>query len=292
MNELRRTIWRHRWHLFRRLWLPSGLFAGYCLVVITFEDAVLGEDLALGGMLHAVVAFLLGAMLSFRTNTAYDRWWEARKLWGQLVNRCRGFALKVRTLAGLALPERQEVARLVAGFAFAMRDHLRSGAAALREIPGFADEAADPRHVPVHLSLRLYDRLRSWRASGRLDGFAFEALDREAAQLMDVLGGCERIRNTPLVHSHRVSIHHLIVVYLLVLPWTLENELWAPALAFLAAGFVLGVELIADDIEDPFGTELDDLPLDGICLGIERVVREILVDEVSDLEPAAPAPGA
>lgn len=284
MNDFRHAIWAHRKHLFQQLWLPSFLFGVYCTTVMAFEDHVLHEDFKVTGTLQAVVAFLLGMLLSFRTNTAYDRWWEGRKLWGQLVNRTRGLSLKARTLVGLTRPEREEFARLVAGFSYAMRDRLRYDEAKLRVVPGFESDPEDPGHVPVALARRMYERFQAWRAAGRIDGFAYQSLDRDASELMDVLGGCERIRNTPLVHSHRVAIHHLIVAYLIALPWTLHNEYWGPLVAALAAYFLLGVELVAAHIEDPFGTDLDDLPLDAICAGIERVSREVLLEGPPEVE--------
>lgn len=277
MSELHQLIWKHRRHLFHQLWGPSLLFGFYCFLAGAVETHVLNQDYRIGAPLQAVVAFLLGMMLSFRTNTAYDRWWEGRKLWGQLVNRLRGLALKVRTQVSLTGPEREEFARLVAGFAYATRDRLRYDQAKLQVVPGFEHDPEAPGHVPVALARRIYERFASWRAAGRIDGFAYQSLDLEATALMDVLGGCERIKSTPLVHSYRISIHHLIVAYLVALPWTLENVPWSPGVAFVAAWFLLGVEMVAADIEDPFGREPDDLPLDTICANIERVTREVLV---------------
>lgn len=285
MTELHRLIWRHRRHLFKQLWAPSLAFGIYCFLAGAVEDHVLHEDYKIGAPIQAVVAFLLGMMLSFRTNTAYDRWWEGRKLWGQLVNRLRGLALKARTQVDLTGPEREEFARLLAGFAYAMRDRLRYDQAKLQVVPGFQHDSEDPRHVPVALARRIYERLGSWRAAGRIDGFGYQSFDLEATALMDVLGGCERIKSSPLVHSYRISIHHMIVAYLLALPWTLQNVPWNPLVAFMAAYFLLGVEMVAADIEDPFGCDLDDLPLDTICGNIERVTREVLVQGVE--EPAA-----
>jgi putative membrane protein len=230
-----------------------------------------------GGGSAIINALILGVLLGFRNTQAYDRWWEGRKLWGQLVNDSRNVCLKAKTLPGLTADDRRHLGRLVAGFAVALKNHLRGGGK-LQAVPGFEADPETPPHPPLCLAGRVYEATRSWRAAGKVTDFDLLLLDPHAKALMDVAGACERIRSSPVPLSYRALLRHGLVLYLLSTPWLIADSLtWltVPVMALLAY-FLLGIELTAEDVEEPFGRDGDDLALAAYCDTIRRATDEVL----------------
>lgn len=267
---------------FRRILVWVAIVTVYAAAVAAI-DAVRGGDLVrITPLIHTFLGLVLGLLLVFRTNTAYDRWWEGRKLWGQLVNESRNFAIKIQTCVDADPREKVQVSRRLAAFAFALKDHLRGGAK-LRSLPTF--EAVtfqtpidEPGHVPAFVAAAIYERIEHWRRADQLGGFELLFLDRHAAALMDVCGGCERILKTPIAGSYRTFIRQSIGIYLLTLPWGVVDsaQFWTVPLTAIVAYFMIGVEVLAEDAEEPFGFDEDDLDLDGICATIDRSIRQIV----------------
>ncbi len=228
---------------------------------------------------------VLGFLLSFRNNHAYDRWWEARKLWGQLVNDSRNLCLKVRALAEPSAADRQEIATLVIDFARALERNLRSKSPANERAPGLV--ALKTRvHEPSRVAGAIYETLLKWRQSGHLDGWSLLWLDSHVKSLMDICGACERIRYTPLSSSYRALLRHGIALYVLISPFYLIEDIGPSSfpLFVLAAYFLLGIEMVAEEIEEPFRASGDNLPLELYCATIEASIREILAPPV-DVTP-------
>jgi putative membrane protein len=134
--------------------------------------------------------------------------------------------------------------------------------------------------VPAYLSERIYDQLERWRQADQIGGFELLFLDQHAASLMNICGACERIQKSPISISYRWFIRQSIVIYLFTLPWGLmkDFELWTIPAMILLSYFMIGVEMIAEEIEDPFGDGEDDLRLDDMCKTIENSVNEIMSD--------------
>jgi putative membrane protein len=239
---------------------------------------------AIGAQFQGFLGLVLGLLLAFRTNTSYDRWWEGRRLWGQLVNDSRNLAIKVQTCVRADSADKQRLGRWLSDFAFALKDHLR-GDARLSRLAGFREETQQPQHVPAYISARIYEQFEAWRRSDQLGGFELLFLDQHAASLMNICGACERIQKTPISLSYRWFIRQSIAIYLLALPWGLVQTFgwWIiPTIAMLGY-FMIGVEMIAEAVEDPFGTDEDDIMLDKLCEGIERSVAGIF--QMSDTAP-------
>lgn len=265
----------HMRHLtvYRRLFVAvfvAGLYGG---LVEVLERHYLKTDLKVTAV-QSVLGLVFGALLVFRTNAAYARWWEGRTLWGSLVNSSRNLMVKVTQLVALPRDEKVRFAELVVGFAYALRNRLR-GDDVLQHVPGFAHDPAHPSHVPVDLVNRMYAHMARWRRADLIDTQMLVILNGNANALLDVCGGCERISRTPMVPSYVLYVRICIGLYLLVLPWTLELGLMLAPLTMIWAYFLCGMELIAEIIEDPFGTERDDLQLDALCDGISATVHEI-----------------
>jgi putative membrane protein len=263
--------------VWRRLDLAVVAVAVYTALVVLVDAATGVQVPGWGGASAVLNALILGVLLSFRNREAYDRWWEARKLWGQLVNDSRNLCLKAAALPGLDPDRRAELGRLVAGFAVALKDHLRGGGAPQR-VPGFEKETAAPGHVPMCLAGRLLELLHGWRAEGRLTDFDLVLLDPHARAPMDVCGACERIKSTPVPLSYRSLLRHGLVLYLLTTPWLVAYQLvwWSVPVVSLLAYFLLGIEVTAEDVEEPFGRDGDDLALAAYCETIRRSVAEAL----------------
>jgi putative membrane protein len=270
----------HNTPIFGRIWTTVAAVALYAWFVILVDRYVLTEVATVGAEFHGFLGLILGTLLVFRTNTSYDRWWEGRKLWGQLVNDSRNLAIKVQTCVRADAADKSRLGRWLADFAVALKLHLRGGVR-LNELPSFADATVQPPHVPAYIAGRIYEQFEAWRRSEQLGGFELLFLDQHAAALMNICGACERIQKSPISVSYRWFIRQSIAIYLLTLPWGLmENFGWwaVPAVAMLSY-FMVGVEMIAEVIEDPFGVDEDDLLLDDICRTIERGVTGILGDQ-------------
>jgi len=232
-----------------------------------------------------VLTALIGLLIVFRNNAANDRWWEARKLWGQLINDTRNLALKARAYATLDPAEQRDFARLLSGFAHALRMHLR-GPCELRSVPGFESDTAAVAHAPGYVAGRAFESLATWDRTGKLQTSVW-LLDRHAGAFMDICGACERIKNTPLASSYRALLRATIALNFLLAPWAAAS--WAGWLSLPIVGvacvFLIGIELAAEAIEEPFGTTGDDLPLEKYCETIDNFVTETLNDRVAPPNP-------
>ena len=273
----------HSTPIFGRIWLIVALLGGYSAIVVLFDYHFLPDVQTVGSEIHAVLGLILGLLLVFRTNTSYDRWWEGRKLWGQLVNDSRNLAIKVQTCVRAEVAEKRAFGQWLIDFALALKGHLRGGVR-LQDLPGFAESADRPQHVPAYLAGRIYDQLERWRQANQLGGFELWFLDQHAGALLSICGACERIQKTPISISYRWFIRQSIAIYLFTLPWGLLEHFsyWTVPAMVMLSYFMIGVEMIAEEIEDPFGFSEDDLMLDELCRTVESGVREIL------LGPAAP----
>jgi putative membrane protein len=158
-----------------------------------------------------------------------------------------------------------------------LKGHLRGGIK-LQQLRGFENCADQPVHVPAYVSMRIYGQVERWKQTEQLGGFELLFLDEHAAALMNICGACERIQKSPISISYRSFIRQLIAIYLLTLPIFLIEGFgfWTiPAVSMLGY-FMIGLEFIAEEIEDPFGHSRDDLQLDELCDTIERSVTELL----------------
>lgn len=249
----------------------------YATLVVLLDALSEGGLIHFSAGFHSLLGLVLGLLLVFRTNTAYDRWWEGRKLWGQLVNDSRNLAIKIQTCVRAEPREKVQLAWRLSAFAVALKEHLRDGLH-LRDLPAFAGSTDDPQHVPAYIVQTIYDRIERWRQAEQLGGFELLFLDAHAQSLMNICGGCERIKKTPIAGSYRTFIRQSIAIYLATLPWGVVDVLswWTIPVTLVVGYFMIGVEVIAEDVEEPFGTGDDDLQLDAICATIERSVTEIV----------------
>ncbi len=235
---------------------------------------------------HSLIGVALGLLLVFRTNASYDRYWEGRKQWGAIVNTCRNLVRAAASYTRNPAP----VAELVTAYALALKQHLR-GEKSLDELrsvlPGrgsLVDDLTTRGNPPVYLALHVSRWIDTQVRAGATSegGLAPEfarTLEGYVAALLDAQGACERILRTPMPFAYVVHIRQLLILYLVSLPFVLVGPLgWsAPvAVAFIAFG-LLGIEEIGVEIEDPFGTDPNDLPVDAMCATIARDVKMLSV---------------
>ena len=260
-----------------KLWTSMVVLAFYGLLVwyaIWFEHLA---PIEWGAESTVVNGLALGFLIGFRNQHAYDRWWEARKLWGQLINENRNLCLKVRSLPGIEAADRGEIGRLVIAFAEALKDHLRRRDGS-DEATALAENKGHWNHQPSRLAGVIVDMVVGWQRDGRIDGWGLLWLDNQVKCLMEICGACERIRNTPLSSSYRALLRHGIALYLVIAPFYLIDDtgIYGFPMFVLAAYFLLGIELVAEEVEEPFGAGGDNLPLERYCATIATSVHEIL----------------
>ena len=239
---------------------------------------------------HSLLGFIMGLLLVFRTNTAYDRWWEGRKQWGALVNSTRHFAYQLAAL----LPgeehaeDRAALTRLIAAYPSALRHHLRrqDPAETLRNLaadsphglqPG--DIAAEaPQHIPNAIAAELYRRIAAWNRAGTITGEMLINLNAELARFTDITGACERILKTPIPFGYSLFIKKFIFAYTVTLPMGLVDQFgyWSVPLSAFTLYVFGSLELLAEEIEEPFGLDANDLPTDPLADTMRGNVAELL----------------
>ncbi len=221
---------------------------------------------------------LLGMLMSFRNQAAYARWWEARGLWGKLTNDCRNLAVKCAAFVPADVLARSNFASLLVSFPEALNRHLRDERSDLKTLPEFGKKIATPPHEPLDLAQRLFALVADWKREGHIDQAVLWSLDYHLRGLLDVCGGCEKIRNTLLPPEYKVLLRAGLVLNVLAAPWLIvpEDGLWSLPVALLVCFFLFGVELIDSVVEEPFGRERSDLDLDRYCQTIRAGVEESL----------------
>jgi putative membrane protein len=233
--------------------------------------------------MHSLLGIVLGLFLVFRTNSAYDRWWEGRKLWGALVNSTRNMSLKLNACISRENHEdRDWFSKMIANFVVATKDSLRKGVQLNDLAPvseDFIEDLKRYKHKPNRLSAMLYEKVNSMYKKGEISGDQLINLDKELKELIDIMGACERIRNTPIPYSYMMYIKKFIFIYIITLPFgfVTDSGYFTVLIVLLITFVLMSVELIAEEIEDPFGYDLNDLPTDELALKIRENVAEILL---------------
>jgi putative membrane protein len=233
-------------------------------------------------VMHGLLSFVISLLLVFRTNTAYDRWWEGRKHWGSLVNNSRNLALKLSAM----LPKEDAENRLffkesIANYAFALKDHLQSEVTRMMldesEHPEFANIDTQ-KHVPNQIAAMMFARAQNLYQTGVISGDQFIIINGELASFTDICGACERIKNTPIPFSYSSFIKKFIVLYVVSLPigYVFNLGYYAAPIVTFVFYVLASLELIAEEIEDPFGKDENDLPMQKISENIKKHVAELL----------------
>ncbi len=235
-------------------------------------------------VMHTLLGFAISMLLVFRTNTAYDRWWEGRKLWGSLVNNSRNLALKLHAiLPETDLLERSFFRKIIPAYAYALHNHLRREQTRIElfeeeEHKHVFSRIDREKHVPNQVAILMYQHIHQLHQQHKISGEQLLFLNSELQSFTEICGACERIKNTPIPFSYSVFIKKFIFVYVMTLPFGYVFQLGfytVPVVAFIF--YVLAsLELIAEEIEDPFGGDENDVPTDKLSQNIHLHVAEII----------------
>lgn len=232
-------------------------------------------------LMHNLLGFAISMLLVFRTNTAYDRWWEGRKLWGALTNNSRNLALKLNGMLSVDdKVNRNFFRKAIPLYASILRDHLRSEKTrlALDEIDHPELEIDHTRHQPNQVASMMMKRTQDLYRKNIISGDQLITLNSELLAFTEICGACERIKNTPIPYSYSVFIKKFIFIYIITMPMGFVFNLGylvIPVVAFIF--YVLAsLELIAEEIEDPFGGDANDVPTEKLAGNIKLHVSEIL----------------
>jgi len=231
------------------------------------------------GMIHSLLGFVLSLLLVFRTNTAYDRWWEGRKLWGKLVNDTRNFAVKINAVLGDNRQDAEQISRYLKYFPHFLAKHLSKESTRLALDEDYSEiEKSLKHHGPSEIVILLTHKLTQLKKEGKISDIEMLYLDTQLSGFLDVCGGCERIKNTPIPYSYSSFVKKFIILYVLALPvaYVITIGLLMIPLTVFVYYVLMSLELIAEEIEDPFNNDENDIPMEALAQNIERSVHQIM----------------
>ena len=228
-------------------------------------------------IMHGMLGFVISLLLVFRTNTAYDRWWEGRKMWGALVNNSRNFALKLAVILSDE-KDRKYFRKMIPSYASILHKHLKDEETSQQLFDGVDLEIDHHKHKPNQVAKMLFQKINDLYDSKKITGDQLIILNEEIKSFTDICGACERIKNTPIPYSYSAFLKKFIFFYVMTLPFGYSFSLGyyvVPVVVFIF--YVLAsLELIAEEIEDPFGSDENDLPTQKIAENIKKHVEELL----------------
>lgn len=270
----------HKSDTFRQL-IPMMILIGIYSGIIGYleiEYWKLKEDSHVKNIniMHGMLGFVISLLLAYRTNTAYDRWWEGRKLWGALVNNSRNLAIKLSAILKEE-NDRNYFKRMIPGYASILQKHLSNEETSRMLFEGLDLEIDHHKHRPNQIAKMIFQKINDLHTSGKISGDQLIIINPEIQSLTDICGACERIKNTPIPYSYSAFIKKFIFFFVMTLPFSYVFSLGyytIPVVIFIF--YVLAsLELIAEEIEDPFGSDSNDLPTAKIASNIKKHVEEL-----------------
>lgn len=294
-----KTIERDRQDFDRRAWFrillqlrgsvipsifPRVLLSAIFSVFVSWLYA-LGFNVALD-LDKLVPSIILSLLLVFRTNTAYERFWEGRKAWGTLINTVRNFSRMIWTTIEEESPEdrKEKIAtlRLLVAFAIATKLHLRSEPVG-QELAAFLsseryEKLKTMNNPPLEVAFWIGDYLQQQHDKGYVNVYQLSNMLKLLDTMVEVLGICERILKTPIPLAYSIHLKQLLFIYCFILPFQLVNHFyWLTPLVVAVVSFtVFGIEEIGIEIENPFGCDLNDLPLNQICKTMQTNIEDLI----------------
>ncbi len=271
------------WHgsVLPKIWVQLLIVAAMAEAITASKGDILGWKVGLTFIPFTLIGIALAIFLGFRNSASYERYWEARKLWGALLNASR--SLTRQYLSWVQQPEdaRPFVYAIIAT-AHALRHQLR-GSDPMEQLRPLLDEPlgeqiASARSKPAQLLLHLGATLGGAMSARRLDPQLAAAMDHSLSEMTSVVGGCERIVTTPIPYAYSVIVHRTVYVYCFLLPFGLVSSIGVltPLIVTFVAYTFLALDALNEELEEPFGLLPNDLPLDFLSTGIEIALRDML----------------
>lgn len=237
------------------------------------------------------LGILLSLLLVFRTNTAYDRYYEGRRVWGQLISQCRGLAIELNAvLPRDAVASRRYFAALISNFPFALKGSLRSEMKfeQMEATPDILERLRSAENVATTILTVLQESIEQLRQVEIIHDTHLLTFKPHLLEMMSVSGVCERIKATPIPFSYTFFIKAYILIFIGVMPFVLlaASGYFMIPITMFGAYALLGLEMIGEEIENPFGVDSNDLPLTQLSNRIRVSVHDILRVELSEQKKA------
>ncbi len=274
-----------------RILRPLAVTVGLAVLVTWLHGSLFAEKIRLTPIPFSLIGLALAIFLGFRNSASYDRFWEGRKLWGQLVIECRGLARQSLCYLRQEPEAAARAVRRIIAFAYALKHHLRDSDPAAEIAPyldgGECAAALASLNRPDRLLRASSAELAAALAEGRGNAMLIAEIERRVETLCAIQAGCERIKSTPLPFSYALLLHRTAYLYCFFLPFGLVDSIgfMTPVVVAIVAYTFFGLDALGDEIEEPFGTAPNDLPLGAICRTIERDLLAAL--DAPALPPAA-----
>ncbi len=271
----------HKADTFRTLFpvmIAIGIYSGF-IGYLEVEYFKLSDNSYVKNItiMHGMLGFVISLLLVFRTNTAYDRWWEGRKLWGSLVNNSRNFAIKLSVM----LNDKEDLEyfkKWIPMYATVLDEHLKDIETSKELFDDAIFEIDHEKHKPNQVAKLLFQKINELYKRNVISGDQLIVLNDEVKSFTEICGACERIKNTPIPYSYSAFLKKFIFFYVMTLPFGYSFSLGyyvIPVVIFIF--YVLAsLELIAEEIEDPFGTDENDLPTPKIAANIKKHIEELI----------------
>jgi ion channel-forming bestrophin family protein len=258
----------------------TTISTGLCYLELEGHIAIFHLSNTLPGYMGAA----LGLLLVFRNNTAYDKWWEARKELGSLVNVSRNMAISLNGLLPPGHTEKRRMANLLITFVYTMKGHLGTGVVNkdLEELnPEDLNLVSQASHKPVVVANIMMSRIESLWKEKLISEMQQYLMMMKIDTMIDVLGKCERIKNTPIPMAYGFLLKFFIILYVMILPFGLLDDLgwWSIPMVIILYYILMSIVLTAEEIEEPFGKDLNDLPFDLMADNIRKNVNEIVTQD-------------
>jgi putative membrane protein len=263
--------------VFRKLLPITFIVVIYAVLIAYFFDNAAQYNL---GQFHLIFSFILTIIINFRVNTSYARWWEGRILWGSLVNNCRNLGMKFDTFIGLKThPDFYE---LLSKLPLIIKAHLRKETQELESmLLTLCVHEPDSRNPVIIVTQRMYVILNQLRQENKLQFEQYLAMDSHLVNIVDIAGGCERIANTQVPPAFAYFVKQALLFYALMFPfgWVGTFGLLIVPMMVMIVYILLGLEILSEELEEPFGKGDNDLPLASIANTIARNVEQIAASE-------------
>lgn len=232
---------------------------------------------------HQISGFIISLVLVFRINSAYDRWWEGRKMWGSLINNSRNLSIKLNAILPVSdTHSRIEISKLLGNYAICLKEHLRgdSGENLIEFTENLSRENfLKALHKPNYVAKQITSLIYKICKNNGSPTDDYILLSQNINELTDICGACERIKNTPIPYTYSIFIKKIVFVYIITMPFTFGSSMgyWSIPIVMIMFYAFASLELISEEIEDPFGTDENDLPTDEIAEKVKANCTEILL---------------
>jgi ion channel-forming bestrophin family protein len=271
----------HKSDTFRKLF-PMMIFIGVytgliCFLDLNCFDIKADSPVRNVTIMHTTVGFVLSLLLAYRTNTAYDRWWEGRKLWGSLVNNSRNLALKLTSILKDDA-DKKYFRKIIPIYASILAKHLADEEISKELFIDFEIQIDPNKHKPNQVAKMIFYKINQLYEAKKISGEQLLYINNELMAFTDVCGACERIKNTPIPYSYSAFIKKFIFIYVMTLPigFVLALKYYSIPVVIFIFYVLASLEIIAEEIEEPFGNDDNDLPTRKLADNIKKHVEELL----------------